>query len=75
VLSARGAQVRHTGITVNGHEQIEFRERRTQLRHGTADYEGVYVRAYTLSAAYPNSGGSQSHSLGDVCTTAHARIE
>jgi hypothetical protein len=29
VLSARGAQVRDTGITVNGHEQIEFREQRT----------------------------------------------
>jgi hypothetical protein len=55
-LCARCAEVRDAGVSVDGHEQIEFGEQRAQLTHdaiGTADREGVYIWA-----SHSNCGGS-----------------
>jgi hypothetical protein len=55
-LCARCPEVRDAGVSVDGHEQIEFGEQRAQLTHdaiGTADREGVYIWA-----SHSNCGGS-----------------
>jgi hypothetical protein len=65
--------VGNAGVAVDGHQQVQFCEHRTQLGHetvDTADRQGIEV-----GAAYAHCGCPQRQSLGYIGTTAHARVE